>query len=241
MKAMTKKSMHLMVGTALLGLTLLAPAAHAQEEKAEGPFSFSGYVSGVSDYRFRGVSLSSENPAAQAGFDLGYALNDTFSLFAGNFTSTLFKDSPTGDVEVDLYTGVGIKFGTGDLKLGIVGYIYPDARNADYYELYGTLTQGLGPVSLTAGFAYAPSQRNFGDEDAIYLNTALSYAIPNTPATLSVGFGYEDNAFFNDKIDYTVGISANFDRFNLGVQFIDTDTSGDDADATVVATFKVNF
>ena len=53
----------------LLAASTLSTPAFAQDEEASGPVSLSGGISVVSDYRFRGVSRSDEDPALQARYE----------------------------------------------------------------------------------------------------------------------------------------------------------------------------
>jgi uncharacterized protein (TIGR02001 family) len=230
-------SQSLLATTVLGGLMVATPAL--AEDSA---WDVSANAAVVSDYRFRGVSLSDKEVAVQGGFDVVYTLNDSISLFAGNWNSTLYDGSITGDFEHDFYAGLQGKLGTVDWKLGAVAYLYSDASNSDYVEIYGSLTQAVGPVSLTGGFAFAPSQDNFGGERAIYVNAGASYTIPDTGFALNAGIGLEDNAFYNNKLDWTVGLTYTKSVFSLGIAYVDTDVEGGTIeDPTVVATLKVTF
>jgi uncharacterized protein (TIGR02001 family) len=131
----------------------------------------SASVSLLSDYRFRGVSFSSEQPAAQA--DLNY--DAASGWFAGAFVSS---------VKFDFYRNVD------RLALGYAGYAYrigPEAsvdgsvsyadlsggNNYDYLELHAGLTARLINVRV----AYAP--KYFGQD------RAGTYVEANTGAQLT--------------------------------------------------------
>ena len=79
----------------------------------------------VSDYRFRGISQSNENPAVQAGFD--YAFENGFYL--GTWGSTVDFDSISdfnGSLELDFYGGWGREVGeNSSIDVGYIYYAYP--------------------------------------------------------------------------------------------------------------------
>jgi uncharacterized protein (TIGR02001 family) len=206
------------VGAAAIGAT----PALAQEEEASGPLDISANIGLYSDYRFRGVSLNEEDIAIQGGVDLSYAVSDNVSLYVGNWNSTLEDDVGYGDTEVDLYGGITGSAGNVGWKLGGIAYLYPDASGVDYYELQAEVNGEVGPATLAAGVFIAPSQSNFGSKTGKYFYTNASYGIPDTPITLKATLGHEDNAFFNNKLDWSLGASFGWKVFTFGVAYIDS-------------------
>ena len=115
-------------------------------------------------------------------------------------------------MELDLIAGYEMPVGEGSLDVGIVWYMYPSgADTTDFAELYATLSGSVGPIDLSAGAAYAPSQEALGNvfpdapssligipidpgdkEDNLYLSADAGYSIPNSPITLSAHLGYSD-------------------------------------------------
>jgi uncharacterized protein (TIGR02001 family) len=106
-------------------------AAHADE--------WHGYFTAGSDYVFRGISQSNEDPAVQAGLD--YAHEDGF--FAGLFAASIdYPSSPfysdPGNLELDAYLGFGRPAGRDFAwDVALIHYAYPDsdADDPDYQEL----------------------------------------------------------------------------------------------------------
>jgi uncharacterized protein (TIGR02001 family) len=224
-----------------LGLALLAGVndeARAQDTAPPRDFKLTGSVAGVSDYRFRGISLSGEEPALQGSLEVAHSSG----FYAGTWASTL-GDGGSADVEVDLYAGWTGTAGLATLDVGILGYVYPDASNLDYVELYGSVGWSLGPATATLGVNYAPDQRNVGGTDNLYLYTDLAAGIPNTPVTVKAHLGYEDGGFGGpdgDKLDWSLGAEYTAGPIVLGAAYVDTDIGGlDVADPTVV--FSVSF
>ena len=114
-----------------LALVCAMPAADARAQVA-------GTVAIVSDYRFRGVSLSRQNPAIQAsiGFD---APN---GWYAGVFGSSVeLAGTGTRGVQAVPYIGVAAPV-AGDLhwEAGADYSIFSSAHAYDYGELYAGIT-----------------------------------------------------------------------------------------------------
>lgn len=234
-----------MTAAVLLSAAAMAVTAPVFAEEASSPLTASANINLVSDYRFRGVSLNLEKFAVQGGVDLSYAVSDNFSIYVGNWNSTLETATGFGNPEVDLYGGMTGKVENFGWKLGVVGYLYPDASNVNYYEVQGEVSTTVGPVSAAFGTYIAPKQKNFGDKTGVYLYTNLSAAIPDTGFTVKGGLGYEDNAYFSNKIDWNLGVSYTYKVFTAGVSYIDTNRASpygvgkDAADATVVGTIGI--
>ena len=238
----------------LLAASTLSTPAFAQEEEASGPVSLSGGVSVVSDYRFRGISLSNEKVALQSTL----TVNHESGLYAGVWGSTL-PDSPLyGKYELDLYAGFATEIAPGtSVDIGATYYVYPGNQDfagpSDYVEIIGKLSHDIGPVSVTGMVAYAPDQKSLGSDDNIYLNLGLGYGIPDTPVTLTAGLGYTDGSLGaasadGNYLDWSVGASFAAGPATLSVQYIDTDIkkTGIGAvdtlyDPTVVFTLGVSF
>jgi uncharacterized protein (TIGR02001 family) len=212
-----------MISTAvLLSAASLGTYQTARAEEAASPLTLNGNINLVSDYRFRGVSLNEKKPAVQGGFDLTYAINDGVSLYLGNWNSSLDKITGFGDLEIDLYGGLKGTAGAIGYKAGIVSYLYPDSHNVSYYELNGEVSGGLGPLSLAGGVFLAPSQKNFGSKTGLYLYTNAAYTVPDTGFAIKGAVGYEDNAYFKNKLDWSLGAFYTYEKFTLGVQYVDT-------------------
>jgi uncharacterized protein (TIGR02001 family) len=232
-----------LMSATIIGAALSVPAI-AEEESA---YDLSANIGVVSDYRFRGVSLNKEKIAVQGGIDFSYALSETLSIYLGNWNSNLESSTGFGDIEVDLYGGITGSVDNLNWKLGVVGYIYPDAKDVNYYELQAEVSTTVGPVTAAFGAYLAPKQKNYGDKTGVYLYTNLSAAIPETPFTVKAGLGYEDYAFFSNKLDWNVGVSYSYKIATLSVSYVDTnrtspyDVTKDAADATVLVSLGLAF
>lgn len=216
---------------AIAGLLLAATAtpAFAQEEEESGPITISGGVTLVSDYRFRGVSLSDEDFAVQPTITVSHESG----FYAGVWGSNIDDTPLFGEVEVDLYAGYNTDIGEGtNFDIGLVYYWYPDgdsaAGNSDYFEVIGKISQDIGPVTASGTIGYSWEQSSLGNEDNLYLGVGLSSAIPGTPVTLVGTIGYTDGALGalasgGNYLDWALGADVAVGPATLGVRYVDTD------------------
>jgi len=189
-----------------LGSALVSVAASAQ---------ISGSVSLVSNYRFRGVSLSENKPAAQ----LGVAYDDALGWYAGAFGSTVELAAPAGrGVQVVPFAGyvwrtrAGTSWEIGADYSAFSGF----ARNYDYPEVYG----GVAAGNLSARLYY--SNRYFGhDSAAVYAEVNAAEPLLDRVRLLAhVGVIRISNAATyyaqSERVfDARVGIAVDFDPFSV--------------------------
>lgn len=224
------KFMTVLTALAMLGS---AGAAFAQDTaSAETPtVTFTGTAGFVTDYRFRGVSLSDRDIAGQASI----TATSSIGLFASIWGSTI---EPIGayidkggnfnngsEQEIDLTVGFTKAFGNITPTIGVIGYVYPGGKNVAYYEPFISVAGTLGPVGVTVGFNYDPDQENT-TEDNSYVYGLVSFAVPETPFTVKGSVGYEDGFFdygSSGKFDFMVGVDAKYKFLTLGVQYIGND------------------
>ena len=125
-----------MTSRALVASVLICVALEAADAQAQ----VSGSVSIVSNYRYRGVSLSHNDPAAQAAL----VYDDPQGLYAGAFASTVRIGYPTSnEVQGILFAGyarttpIGATFEAGVVYSGFTGatsYAYPELLVGATYE-----------------------------------------------------------------------------------------------------------
>lgn len=214
---------------AALALALAAPAiARAEEAASAQPLPAEAAtlkveftLDAVSDYRFRGVSLSNGKPALQPGVTLTHRSG----LYASAWASTVAEDGGP-DAEVDLAIGASRPLGPVAVDLSAVWYLYPGDRNADYLELISRTSAAVGAAEIGITAAWAPSQRNIGSRSNRYAALDASAPLPGTPLTVSGSVGIEDGAFADGKRDWSLGLAAEVGGFALGVAYVDSARSG---------------
>lgn len=215
--------------TSILGLTglLLASAAATPamaDEIADSGISVSGNAAVVSDYRFRGVSLSDGNFAIQGGIDLahesGFYLG-TWGSSLASFDDTAPFDDGTGVIqsydignygalELDIYAGWSGEVASGiTADVGVIYYLYPDALNRSANQLFvaGVPQFGAGGAPVFAG--------NYSKFDTDYWETYASVGFTFGPAEATVGAAYawdQDSLGGDDNLylytDVAVGIPS---------------------------------
>lgn len=210
---------------AALSALLLSPLSAQAGEKI-GDFDLSANVGFVSEYSFRGIAQSNENPAVQGGFDVTH----DSGLYAGVWGSNVnFNDGDEAQIEVDVYGGYSGSFKGLSYDVGLIYYAYPGANSSLNYDFVeGALAVGydFDVLSASASINYSPEY--FGDSgDALYYAAAVDVPLPSD-FTLSAHIGYQeidDNAAFGvpDYTDWSVGLGYNLAGFDMSLQYVDTD------------------
>ncbi|WP_420145430.1 TorF family putative porin [Sphingobium sp.] len=234
----------------LFMLGFVPTAAFAQDEAA-GPVTVSGSATLASDYRFRGVSQSDRGMAVQGGVTLTH----DSGLYAGAWASNLSGWGTFGGANMELDLIGGYRAALSDnatLDVGLVWYMYPSgADDTDFAEPYVKLSGTTGPLTLTAGAAYAPKQyalanvSNHPDsrgqkQDNLYLWGDGAAAISGTPFTAKAHIGHSNGnpglgpngtsvAPTGDYWDWSLGMDATWRNLTFNLSYVDTDISRADA------------
>lgn len=201
----------------------------------------SGEIGLVSDYRYRGFSLSGGKPAAQASITIEH----DSGAYASVWTSTIDGDDGAGNVELDLIGGYAFEIANKlSLDLSATYYVYPSEPDSNYLEGTAVLERESGPTTLKAGFSFVPKQHGTLDEQGdknrnSYFFAGASYALTKLPLTLSGEIGHE-RGFFDEvegggKWDWALAASLELEPFRLGLSYGGTDAGSD----TLVASLFV--
>ena len=240
-------------------LRAIEPVDLATANKAEDDtpaITISGAATLTSDYRFRGVSQTDEGLAVQGGITISHESG----FYVGTWGSNLAGWGTFGGTNMELDLIAGYKFGVGEgtLDTGLVWYMYPSGLDTtDFAELYAKLSGAVGPVSLTAGVAYAPKQEALGNafpvgapanpgdkEDNLYLTGDAAYGISGAPITLKAHIGYSDGnpglgpngtsiAPTGTYFDWSLGADiAPISGLTLSISYVDTSIS--EAEAALI-------
>ena len=202
----------------LVGTTPLW-AQSAEDIESGSRFSLSANAAIVSDYRFRGISLSDRNPAIQGGIDVSM----DNGLFVGSWASSV-ANTGGSNVELDLYAGYGGSAAGLDYTVTVLGYFYPGGSGVNYYEVSAGVEKTIGPASLGLDIAYVPDQTNFPG-DNVYVSGKAGMAIPTTPFSVNARAGRETSDFVS-KWDWEAGISYASGNFSSSLAYVDSDYGG---------------
>lgn len=225
------------LGLSAIAFFAAATPAMAQDDDGLG-LTITGTATVVSDYRFRGISQSSEDFAIQGGFTATHESG----FYAGVWGSSISFAQGT---EIDAIGGFShelIPGLTGDV--GFTYYIYPNKTLGltanEIIEPYASLSGTVGPVWGKVGIAYAPKQEAYLSAvqnrkfDNTYLWGDAAVSIPNTPLKVTGHVGYTANGYLRDALndgvtsrnhylDFGLGATASYKALTFGVNFVSTD------------------
>ncbi|HYD11997.1 MAG TPA: TorF family putative porin [Allosphingosinicella sp.] len=210
---------------AAFAATAFAAPAFAQDEQepagGDGGLDISATVTGVTDYRFRGVSSSDRDPAIQGSVDVNY-----HGFYIGAWASSIARTADT-NVELDLYAGYAGSAGPVEYEVGAIAYLYPGGDGTgNIYEGTASLSYTLGPVTGKLSANYAPDQENLAG-DNLYLNAELRSGIPTTPLTIFASVGRERGSFYGRKWDWSLGFEFSQGPFTASLAYVDTNLDSD--------------
>jgi uncharacterized protein (TIGR02001 family) len=221
--------------------TGVASQANAQDASAPTTSQWSFNVAGASDYVFRGVSQTQEDPAISGGVDLAYG-----SVYAGTWASNVdFGDGDT-NAEIDLYGGFRPEVAGWNLDLGVIGYLYtnqPDRADYDYAEFKAAASRAAGPATVGAAVYYSPDFFGASEDEATYVEANAAFS-PADKWTLSGAVGRQ---FVSSDLNYTTwnaGVAWQLtSRLAVDVRYHDTDEHdfGDIYGSRAVASLKATF
>jgi uncharacterized protein (TIGR02001 family) len=178
-----------------------APAAAAAAPAAPAsPHSFTGNIGLFSQYIFRGLTQTNENPAVQGGFDYAYNFG-TVTGYVGTWASNISWLADGGNysssaLENDWYGGFRGNFGATDFSYdaGFLYYYYPGTvipttgEKGDTQEIYGL----LGWKWLTAKLSYSIGDKIFAVRNGsgtYYLDVSANYPIGESGFTANLHYG----------------------------------------------------
>lgn len=217
---------------ALPGLAQAQEAVEAGEEPAT--WSFGGEVVAASDYVWRGVSQTMEDPALQVDLVVEHGSG----FYAGAFASNVdFGDSEDGiGYEFNPYIGWAGELGAGTaLDVFVSRVAYPGHNGADYDIDYTEIEATLTFVEqYHVGVAYSPDIFNLGAKGWYYYAGA-EWALGDSGLNLAVQAGHYDlDAAAGDRYsDWQVSLDRDFGPINARLQYTDTSSYGEPLSETV--------
>ena len=182
---------------------------------------FTGTVAAVSDYRFRGVSLSQEKPAAQ----LTVTYDAPAGGYAGVFASTVeFAASSSTTVQIVGFLGTAMPITSGVHADVGINYAAFGGALRDYN--YGEVYVGASSGEYSARVHYSPDY--FGvSEGSLYSAFDVTHAMSDRVALLGhVGLllpvKHGGAASARRLLDGRAGVGFDFAGFNLQIAWVTT-------------------
>lgn len=226
----------------LFAAAMMAASGLSMASESTSALSFSGTAAMTSDYRFRGITQTFNDPAVQAGF----ALSHDSGLYAGVWGSNV-DFGGTAHLELDPYLGYATTLDSFASKplldVGLWYYLYPSESDLNWLEAYAKLgfsDVGFKDASLSTAINYSNDFVG-ADLDAWYFNATYSVPFADTGFSGVAGIGYTltDDYDFGDGedsyIDWKVGVSYSFasvEGLTAELAAVGTDIDTDGVDTT---------
>ena len=230
------------LASSIAGFSFMSANAVASGAPAS-PHTLTANVGLYSQYVFRGLAQTNEDPALQGGFD--YAHSSGFYLgvwgsnvswlrenLTGSTPSSTYKSG--GSLELDFYGGYKGTVGDFGYDVGLLQYYYPGDVNPGFIKANTLEAYVAGSWKwFTVKYSHTLSNHVFGVNDArgtSYL--ALSAAVPIAETGLTLGLHYgmqkydgkdpiNTNAATNDALysydDYKISLA--YDMSKVGKTF----------------------
>ena len=214
---MIKKFIAATVGTTLCASALITGVASAQDD--DPTWSIEGYAGFFTDYRDRGLTLSDLDPTIAGSLAIFHK-----SGLYGGLDAAKIDDGRGGDTKTEFY--LGYSFDTGsyiyDFSVELDGIHGSDSNY--YSEFKASVARDFGIAFIRGGLAYAPEGRwNTPDVDSFYAYTDLELPVPTFPELTFISHvGYDARNSRSNLWDWSIGISAFIESFEVSVSFEDS-------------------
>lgn len=177
----------------------------------------SGSITLASDYSYRGISLSNEQPVAQ--LNLVYDAPDGW--YAGAFGSKVKLNSNSSEGEqILLYSGFSQRLRSGVIwEAGATAAIFPKSTDLNYGEVF----TGLMFDNLSARIYYSPNYIGLNNK-TLYLEANADYQLQERLDVFShIGWlVYLDDKVGQvnrNRVDVRVGVGSNFSSWKLQLAY----------------------
>jgi len=218
------------LGVVCAGLpSAAATGALAADQAPTSDFgTFSANTALTTDYVFRGISQSQEDPAVQGGFDWS---KDIF--YVGAWASSIDFSPTKAPLELDVYAGITPTLGPVSFNFGGIYYMYPGANDPkggefNFFELKASAEHDFGVAKASVSLNYSPDY--FGESgDATFVEGKITVPlVENFEASAALGHQWiQKNAVFGtpDYLTWNAGVSYTWKQFTLDARYYDTDLS----------------
>ena len=200
------KTIALLISLSFAGLSANTFAADAPAPAPASPHTFTANVGLYSQYVFRGLAQTNEDPALQGGFDYSHSSGFYLGTWASNI-SWLKENATTstsvsgtyrsgGSLEIDLYGGYKGSVGDFGYDVGLLQYYYPGdvvagANKANTLEAYVAGSWKWFSVK----YSHSVGNKTFGVADSSgtnYVDLSASFPIGETGLTLGAHYGIQN-------------------------------------------------
>ena len=216
-----------------VGVSLALSSAALAEDKLE----WSASLTGTSDYVFRGISQTDNDPTIQGSIGISYGM-----FYAGGWASGLDfggtaapGDGLDAQIEVDWTAGIKPTWGPLSFDFGVIWYTYPGATDfaveQDYLEFKAGVSGELAPKLSAGATVYYSDDYYYETGESFVYEGTLAYSLPKMwvfDPTLSglIGYlDYQDTGAPKDLTYWNAGVALAVDNLTFDLRYWDTDYS----------------
>jgi uncharacterized protein (TIGR02001 family) len=224
---------------ALCGIAGVSLAAFSGAAVADDKLTWSATITGTSEYVFRGISQTDEDPTIQGSIGVGYGM-----FYGGVWASGLdFGDD--AQLEVDYYAGIKPTWdhsplGAVTFDFGVIYYAYPGYSLGDSteyveykagYSIASSIIKGL----TTGTTVFYSSDYSLNTGEVWTTESVASYSLPNVGVfapTVSGLLGWQSGDFSegynaggtDDEYYYwNAGLTLAVEKLSFDFRYWDTD------------------
>jgi uncharacterized protein (TIGR02001 family) len=198
-----------------------APAVAEVVEEDEGflgdwlPGGFSGSVSLMSDYSFRGISQTQTGFAAQGGA----TYKSPIGIYVGTWASSVNYGQGVADdsyLEQDFFAGYSNTWGGFTLDTSATYLWYPKESDLNYWEfaLKGAYNV-MDVATVKAAFIFGPDYFGYAGDGYIF-QTGFAIPIP-LPENNIVALTFDSNLGYTHATEFIYGTQNNYLDWNAGL------------------------
>lgn len=220
----------------IIAVALLSALSNLTAKAEEAPATtFTGNLSVVSDYRFRGISQTYKLPAIQGGLDYSHASGFYIGTWMSNVSSNSYSNG--NSMEWDGYGGYRFPVGPVTLDFGGLYYYYPGAHYTgtdtkyDNFDLYGAATWKwlTFKYSYTVTDFFGIKEETYGGGDSkgsVYYDLSANVPI-SEKFSLNAHIGRQtvENYGYLSYTDWKLGATYDLSGWLLSAAYIDTNAS----------------
>lgn len=202
----------------------IAPAV-AQEGP---PGALSAEIAFVSDYMYRGESLSDGHPAIQASANWSNAGAAQFSGLHADAWASFIDFGPGDPTDAEISGNLGYEMSLGDVGLdaGVTYFVYagaPRGARYDYLEIYGAAAVPLADGEIRTAVHYTP--RNSGDTGpAVFTDVGFSWPLGEAiTAEGEIGHAFLDPLAGDDYMYWQAGVSTEIRGITFALRYHGSD------------------
>lgn len=195
----------------LIAIALMGAAASTQAA------DLSGTITGVTDYDFRGITQSAQDPAIQGSIDL----STDPGFYAGIWASNVDFGSGDPNIETDYYVGWG---GGEDVTwdIGLTYYTYWSASDFNYFEAHA----GVGWKWIDVKYWYAWDYAGYDGKNERYIEGNVTYPLPaNFGLTGHIGYsngsGIHEAYGQSSYMDWSAGVTYSWSHIDMSLKWVD--------------------